>query len=711
MRDKALNQPQTLSVRHIEELNESWKFAKLPRSEGLSSLPIEAVNFDDSSWQNITLPHTWNSTDGADGCIKGDAISDETAEGYYRGLGGYRRTLFLPENIYGGKEVYIEFEGANTVAKVYLNGCFVGRHEGGYSAFRFDITPYILPDRENILTVKVSNAAQDYILPITNQGDFTKMGGIYRNVRIIAVNRIHIDLMDLGSSGVYVTPKNISNASSDISIRVLLANDSLNDKNLTVTARITDPYGKEAGKVSVRRILTAGERASSELETSIEDPVLWDGVKSPLLYSAEISIEADGLVCDSCRQSFGIRRFSVDPDCGFILNGVPIRLNGVNYHQDSYESGWAIKREQFERDYEMMLKMGCNSVRMAHYQHNPYEYELCDRLGLTVWTEIPLINRITADESKAMKIKPELIANAKQQLTELIKQNYNHPSVVFWGISNELYQMNDEIYEIFSELCHIAKGEDCSRLITFADNQCWGKFLDMPTDVVGCNKYFGWYKEAGSVEELGAWLDNYHTANSSRPICLSEYGGGAALTQFKDNIDWLNDIDPWGSRHYQNYQSLLHERLWAQLSQRQYLFGCYIWCIFDFASAGRQEGDTAGQNDKGLATRLRIPKDSFYFYKSVWNDEPMLHLTEKGFSQRSNMIPQIKAYSNGESAELFINGASKGRIMRSDLDPLYSTVFTWDNVEILPDYENEIKVKAWFADGSVLIDSAFWSCK
>lgn len=696
-------------IRLVENINSGWKFAKLSKKAG-SAAKIEAPGFDDSLWQPVSLPHTWNDFDGADHHYSPEALTQpELSEGYYRGLGGYRKSLSLPES-FENKRVFIEFDGVNTIAMVYINGEYVGSHEGGYSAFRFDITDYVRPGKVNLIAVKADNSPSDHIVPITNQGDFTKMGGIYRSVKLIAADPLHIDMMDYGSPGIYITPCNISANHSDVNFRVLLANDSPYDKKVTVSARITDPYGKEVEKLSVSQSLAAGQRVSRELNASVESPCIWNGVSSPLLYSAEITLTADEAITDCITQSFGIRSCMADPEKGFILNGVPTRLKGVNYHQDSFENGWAMENSQFERDYRLMLEMGVNSVRMAHYQHNPYEYSLCDRLGITVWTEIGLINRITADESGKVKILPKLKENLCQQLNELIRQNYNHPSIIFWGICNELYQMNDEIYGIFSELCSLARNIDPCRLITFADNQSWGKFLELPSDVVGCNRYFGWYKEAGEVEKLSQWLDNYHKNNPSRPLCISEYGGGGAISQFMESPT-QDDINPWGSPHYLNYQSLLHEKLWAQLNERKYLFGCYIWCIFDFASAGRKEGDTVGQNDKGLVTRKRTPKDAYYFYKSVWNDEPTLHLTEKAFTPRNRIVPKVKAYSNCESAELFVNGISKGIILRSHLDPLYSTVFTWNNVEILPDRENEVKVKSRFADGSILEDSAFWSCK
>lgn len=706
MKNKSDMATQNSDGRITIDFNSNWLFMKLTQKDGLSELAFESEDFDDSAWTEIFLPHTWNDIDGADGRSSKD---EDGIEGYYRGLGGYRKTAFFSESEYGGKSVFIEFEGANTVTELYVNGSFAGRHEGGYSAFRFDITPFIKLDYENVFAVKVNNAPTDYIAPITDQGDFTKMGGIYRDVKIISVSTVHIDLLDFGSSGVYITPKNISENHSDVNVLVKLSNDSTESKKVCINVNILDMDEGNAASEKREIILPANKKSQAEFVLPIENPILWNGIKNPYLYTAEIILETNEKNLDVYEQKFGIRTYRIDPENGFFLNGKYLDLRGVNYHQDSFENGWAMTNDQRERDYKMILDMGCTSVRMAHYQHNRYEYTLCDKLGLTVWTEVGIVNKMSADETDALAVSEGFSENAKQQLTELIRQNYNHPSVIVWGISNELYQMTDEIYAIYTELNELAKNEDETRLITYADAQFWGRFLDLPADVVGYNRYFGWYKDAGPADKFGEWLDLYHNTKERRPICVSEYGGGAAMSQFKDNIDWQTDIDPWGGRHYQNYQSAMHEEIWAQFAERRYLWGKYIWCMFDFASDGRQEGDTKGQNDKGLVTRGRITKDSFYFYRSVWNDEPMVHLTEKELNVRNSLVPQIKAYSNADGAELFVNGVSQSKINRVELNKNYSTVFVWKNIKITADVQNEITVKAFFSDGTVLEDKAFWT--
>lgn len=693
-----------MTLRIVNDFDSGWRFLKLSEKSGLSGLAIEAVDFDDSGWESVSLPHTWNDADGCDGWTG----IDEGGEHYYRGMGAYRKVAALPEGEYSNKSLFLEFDGANTVAECFVNGRSVGVHEGGYSAFRFDITDFVRLGGDNTFAVKVNNAPTDYIAPITDQGDFTKMGGIYRDVRLVAVEKVHIDLMDFGSSGVYVTPKNITAENADIGMLIKLANDTPEQRSVTVRADIINADGNSAAAGWVMCDIAPGERSEASFEIKLRDPVLWNGTENPYLYSAKITIIDGGNILDEYSQTFGIRTYSIDPEKGFFLNGGYVDLHGVNYHQDSFENGWAMTDEQRERDYKMMLDMGCNTVRMAHYQHDGFEYDLCDKLGITLWSEIGIVNKMSADETANLSLAEGFADNAKQQLTELIRQNYNHPSVIVWGISNELYQMNDEIYGVFSELNGLAHNEDGTRLTVFADNQFWGSFLEMPTNALGCNRYFGWYKEAGPAGDFGEWLDGYR-AKLSVPVCISEYGGGGAISQHKDNIDWSREIDPWGERHYENYQSAMHEEIWAQLAGRRYLWAKYVWCMFDFASDGRQEGDTKGQNDKGLATRGRVPKDAYYFYKSVWNDEPMVHITDKRFVKRPSDVPLVKVYSNADKVELFVNGASMGIVEKSFLDGGSPTVFSWENISLNINEENQIKACAYFAYGKTLEDTAVWT--
>lgn len=682
------------------DFNDGWRFKRLTRESGLDRLDILGPDFDFSCWETISLPHTWNDQDG---CSGPDGIK-EGGEHYYRGAGGYEKSFFLPPGLMG-KRIFLELGGANTVAWVFVNGSPAGVHEGGYSMFRLDITSLLRFDGINRIIIRVSNAPTDYIPPITNQGDFTKMGGIYRKVRLIAVEPVHIELLDLGGPGAYITPCNISKRSADIRLAIGIRNDGEADCRTAVCVEI---FGREGGKTPLLSKKVYSELHGHgcekvELTLRLADPIFWDGVKNPYLYTARVSLsDCGGTPLDAISESFGVRSFYVDPEKGFFLNGVRTDLHGVNYHQDSFESGWAMTDSQRERDYGIMRELGCTTVRLAHYQHDSYEYTLCDRLGLAVWTEIGIVNTVSPDND-TLAVSEAFVKNAEQQLKELIRQCYNHPSVFFIGISNELYQMSDEIFGIYSRLCELARAEDPTRLIVCADNQAYGDFNRLPTDLVGYNKYFGWYIDSGE-DALGVWLDKRRSAQS-RAVAISEYGGGGAISQHMDNIVWERDIDPWGKRHYECYQASMHENILKQLNSREYLWGKYVWCLFDFASDGRVEGDTVGQNDKGLATRERVPKDAFYLYQSVWSDKPMLRLTQKRFSVRKTPVPIVKAYSNLDEVKLFVDGAFVGVGKRDN------TVFTWENVSIKTGAPSKIRVSAMTRDGILLEDAALWEAE
>lgn len=389
------------------------------------------------------------------------------------------------------------------------------------------------------------------------------------------------------------------------------ANDGGSSKTVNVTVDILDAQGGTVGSSGGKAAVPAGGNSDYNTSIALDNPHLWNGVDDPYLYSAKVTVtDEEGNILDEVIEHFGVREYHIDPESGFFLNGRHYDLHGVNYHQDSFENGWAMTNEQRERDYNMMRELGCTTVRMAHYQHNRYEYDLCDRLGLTVWTEIGLVNRMSTDDEK-LTLADRLAGNLRQQLRELIRQNYNHPSIIIWGTSNELFQMSDEIFDLYTELNAIAKSEGGLRLVSFADSQFWGRFMKLPGDVVGYNRYFGWYID-GADNAFGKWLDDYHK-KENRPIALTEYGAGGAISQHKDNIVWAQDIDSRGARHPENYQSAAHEDIWRQLEERPYIWGKYIWCMFDFASDGRQEGDTKGQNDKGLATASVSPRTHFTF--------------------------------------------------------------------------------------------------
>lgn len=618
-------------MRTYEYINSGWRFSKvggLP--EGRQTEPKS----DDSGWEMVELPHTWNAAD----CTGVSGRAPEYSEGYYRGAGCYRRKVKLPHEQYHGKHVFIEFAGANTTTVLFVNGKKAGVHVGGYSAFRFDITKLVRPGADNQFTVYVSNATSEFVAPIGDCGDFTKMGGIYRAVRLIAVDKLRIALRDNGSSGVYITAKPEADGGAEVRVLVKLENDSAEEKNVTVHVTIS---GGAANIQREAKLTIAPGEASAEFSLKLPGAHLWDGVRDPFLYSAKIAALSGGTALDGVTEQFGVREFSIDREKGFFLNGKHTPLHGVNYHQDSPRAGWAMTNKQRERDYSVMRDMGCNAVRMAHYQHASEEYALCDKLGMCVWTEIGIIGKLCPGEPAEPQLSREFADSAMQQLTELIAQTYNHPSVMFYGMSNEIYQMSDSIHSLYEQMYDY----------------------------------------------------------------ISENGGGGAISQHKDNINWLTDIDPNGERHYENYQSRLHEQIWAQIGSLDYLWAKLVWCMFDFPAAGRREGDTAGINDKGLCTRERVTKDAYWFYRSVWSGEKTCRLTEKRFTERPANVPEIRAYSNAERAELLLNGNSLG--FGKVPDNRLPTVFVWKDVKLRPG-KNDLLLRAFYSDGTVLEDGASW---
>lgn len=618
-------------MRTYEYINSGWRFSKvggLP--EGRQTEPKS----DDNGWELVELPHTWNAAD----CTGVSGRASEYSEGYYRGAGCYRRKVKLPHEQYHGKHVFIEFAGANTTTVLFVNGKKAGVHVGGYSAFRFDITKLVRPGADNQFTVYVSNATSEFVAPIGDCGDFTKMGGIYRAVRLIAVDKLRIALRDNGSSGVYITAKPEADCGAEVRVLVKLENDSAEEKNAVVRVTIS---GDAANIQKEAKLTIAPGEASAELSLKLPGAHLWDGIRDPFLYSAKIAVLSGGTALDGVTEQFGVREFSIDREKGFFLNGKHTPLHGVNYHQDSPRAGWAMTNKQRERDYAVMRDMGCNAVRMAHYQHASEEYALCDKLGMCVWTEIGIIGKLCPGEPAEPQLSREFADSAMQQLTELIAQTYNHPSVMFYGMSNEIYQMSDSIHSLYEQMYDY----------------------------------------------------------------ISENGGGGAISQHKDNVNWLTDIDPNGERHYENYQSRLHEQIWAQIGSLDYLWAKLIWCMFDFPAAGRREGDTAGINDKGLCTRERVPKDAYWFYRSVWNSEKTCRLTEKRFTERPANVPEVRAYSNAERTELLLNGNSLG--FGKVPDNRLPTVFVWKDVK-LRSGKNDLLLRAFYFDGTVLEDGASW---
>lgn len=593
-------------------LNSKWAFTK--NSEAIP----DRVPAD---WYFVNLPHTWNGIDGQDGA--GD---------YYRGKCRYVRKL-AREEIPEAESYYLEFRGVNSVADVFVNGEKVAHHKGGYSTFRAEITPYLKD--ENIITVDVDNSDREDVYP--RMADFTFYGGIYRDVYLICVPEAHFDLDYYGSKGITVTTVIEGNrAKGEISAFVTNKKEG---QHLVFTVE-----DKDGNRVFSEK--TEDEKISFTLE----NVKLWHGRKHPYLYTAAVELIEDGKAIDRVDTRFGCRSFAIDPEKGFFLNGLSYPLRGVSRHQDRPVKGNAISREDHREDIELICEMGANTIRLAHYQHDQYFYDLCDEMGMIVWAEIPYISHHV----------PEARENSLQQMKELIAQNYNHPSVVVWGLSNEITMNGSsdedllENHRALNELCHEM---DKTRLTTIACvSMCDTNdpYIRIP-DVIAYNHYFGWY--GGDTSMNGPWFDKFHKDFPHIPIGVSEYGCEA--------LDW-HTSKPQQGDYTEEYQAFYHEELIKQFFTRDYLWATYVWNMFDFGADARNEGGENGMNHKGLVSFDRkYKKDSFYAYKAWLSEDPFVHICGKRYVDRVEEYTKVTVYSNFPEVELYVNGTPFAK-QRSD---------------------------------------------
>ncbi len=606
-------------MRQIINFNRKWAFTKM-----VDSVPETMP----SKWDIVNLPHSWNAIDGQDG-----------DNDFYRGTCYYAKQ-FMKASLPTADRYYLEIKGANSSADVYVNGKNLAHHDGGYSTWRVDITDAL--DLNNLLVIAVDNAANETVYP--QMADFTFYGGIYRDVNIIAVAESHFDLDYYGGQGIAVTPV-IEGTTAKVGVEVYVTNKK---DDQVLVYRIKDAEGNVVGSIS-------SEDTAALFE--IENVHLWHGRKDPYLYTAEVALVEGETVVDAVSTRFGCRTFEIDPENGFILNGEEYPLRGVSRHQDRWGIGNALLPEHHEEDIELICEMGATTIRLAHYQHDQYFYDLCDEKGLVIWAEIPYI-------SKHMPTGRE---NTISQMKELVTQNYNHPSIVVWGLSNEISIAGSdedllENHRILNDLCHEM---DPTRLTTIAAvSMCplTDPYLQIP-DVVSYNHYFGWY--GGDTSMNGPWFDNFHATYPNIPIGCSEYGCEA--------LNW-HSSEPFQGDYTEEYQAYYHEELIKQLFTRKYMWATHVWNMFDFGADARNEGGENGQNHKGLVTFDRkYKKDSFYAYKAWLSDDPFVHICGKRYVDRVEDTTKVTVYSNQPEVELFANGVSLGK-QTSDVHFFYFDV-------------------------------------
>ena len=593
-------------MRNIKVINQDWAFAKKVKTAP-ASIPAD--------WEKLSLPYTWNGKDGQDG-----------GNDYFRGTCAFAKTLTaaeLPE----GEEKYLQFDGVNSSCEVFWNGKKITEHHGGYSTFRVKL-PEVKD--ENLLIVLVDNSPNDRVYP--QNADFTFYGGIYRDVSVIGVAKNHFDFDYYGAPGIMVTPE-IKGNDAVVEIKTFIKDDDDCKVKYEIIAE---------GEVIASCVMDEDDEA----ELTIENVHLWNGRKDPYLYTAKATLIENGEEIDCVSTRFGCRTFEIDPEKGFILNGKEYPLRGVSRHQDRPDIGNALLPEHHKEDLDLILELGATTIRLAHYQHSQVFYDLCDEAGLVLWAEIPYI-------SKHMSTGYD---NTISQMKELVSQNYNHPSIVVWGLSNEITIAGaadpDLIrnHKKLNELCHEM---DKTRLTTIASvTMCSidSEYVHI-SDVLSYNHYFGWY--GGTTDMNGPWFDDFHKKYPKKPIGISEYGCEA--------LNW-HTSNPVQGDYTEEYQSYYHEELIKQIAERPYLWATHVWNMFDFAADARAEGGENGMNHKGLVTFDRkYKKDSFYAYKAWLSDEPVLHLCSKRYIDRTEDVTKVTVYSNCAEIELFANGVSVGK--------------------------------------------------
>ncbi|MBQ7408358.1 MAG: glycoside hydrolase family 2 protein [Clostridia bacterium] len=626
-------------MRKILNLNENWQFYK-----------ATTLNASKENGEQINLPHSWNALDGQDG-----------GNDYYRGTCLYVKNIAKSE-LEQGMRCYLEINGANSSAIVYLNGEKLASHDGGYSTWRVDLTDKL--KEENELAIEVDNAANDRVYP--QMADFTFYGGIYRDVNLIFVEDTHFDLEYYGGKGVMVTPS-IEGKNANVQIKTFVKN--LKDSDTFV-------YEIYSGEDLI-------VKCDSHEETenlTIENVRLWNGRKDPHLYTAKVSIMRNNEVIDQLLIPFGCRTFEINPERGFILNGEEYPLRGVSRHQDRLGVGNALTKAHHEEDMDLICEVGATTIRLAHYQHDQYFYDLCDQRGMVVWAEIPYIS----------KHLPNGRQNTISQMKELITQNYNHPSIVVWGLSNEITMGGEGDADLIDNhyvLNDLAHEMDSTRLTTMACvSMCSmdAAYVQIP-DVVSYNHYFGWY--GGDTSMNGPWFDKFHAKFPNKPIGVSEYGCEA--------LNW-HTSNPVQGDYTEEYQAYYHEELIKQLFTRKYIWATHVWNMFDFGADARAEGGENGQNHKGLVTMDRkYKKDSFYAYKAWLSNEPFVHLCGKRYIDRVEDVTKVTVYSNLPEVELFVNGVSIGKKQSAEHFFYFDVKNVGEStlVAVSGDYKDEGKIR------------------
>jgi beta-galactosidase len=679
-------------------LRDGWRFKLGPESA------TELQGEPDPTWTTVSVPHTWNRV----GYYKDAPASHiNTVQNVVatQGVGWYKLNFTPPANV-AGMESFLQFDAASRIATVWLNGTMLGTHRGGFSRFRLNSTAALKLGQENTLTVKVDNtkpalgSSTADVLPLT--GDFFVYGGLYRPVTLVFTGKMHLDLMDYGSSGVYAKTTSIASAGAQVQVRARVRNDSEQSGDIVLRAMLVDAQGKVAGRQEQSVAVGPSSVEERTVNLAVPHPHLWQGVEDPYLYRLVVELSnKPSKVVDRVSLPFGIRQVRFDPDSGLFLNGKHVTVHGVGYHQDREGKGWTSQLEDVAADEATMREMGVTGIRLTHYQHGQPIHDLADRDGLVLWDEIPLVSQWTLGDSS--QPTAALRENARQQLRELIAQDFNHPSVVTWSIGNEIDFGNGipgfvgnnggslpDPLPLLKELNQLAHDLDPTRpttLATCCEQHALAPGATVPitgavTDLSGANRYFGWYYDKPS--DLSPHLDALHRARPSQPMAVTEYGAGGAISLHSDNA--LGGPESRNRPQAEEYESYIHEQNWSTLHSKQYLWGTFLWNSFDFGSTTRSEGNAQDINTKGIVTfDHKYRKDPYFFYKANWTTTPTVHINSSLYTERAYRIADVRVYSNAPKTSLKVNGKLIGVLADCP-----ERICVWNGVVLEPGANNVI---------------------
>ncbi|MDR1337346.1 MAG: beta-galactosidase [Tannerella sp.] len=635
----------------------------------------------ETAWEKVTLPHTWNNID-----------MQTLRNNFYAGTACYRKT-FRPDSALKEKRLFLRFEGVGTAAEVYVNNEPAGNHRGGYAAFAIDITGLLKFGEENRLLVKVDNAPHPGIIPV-NHRLFGVYGGIYRPVELIITGNIHIPVNDYASPGIHIQQEQVSAKSARIRVKVKIDNRTGRPGRITVHTTLYDMEGRARQHRESPVDLPPQGRTVALTGLRLPNPRLWQGLEDPYLYKITVRLIRDGTVIDEVVQPLGLRRIELRAGDGMYLNGKKIPMYGVCRHQDRWQAGSALTNSDHDTDLAIIRESGATTIRLAHYQQAGYFYARCDSIGFLVWAEIPFVNRVSTLEAD----------NAKQQLTELIRQNCHHPSIYVWGLHNEVYRPHNYTAALTQELNDLAKSEDPGRYTAQASGY---NRIDHPVnnfaDIQGINQYFGWYN--GTLDSLQAWVERAEKQFPDHRIMLSEYGAEANINQQKETVSNRGDCCGFDRDYNETFATRFHEEHWNVIAKHPFLTASYVWNMFDFATPMSSQGQVEARNMKGLVTFDRkTKKDPFYWYKANWSKEPVLYITRRRVVNRGNRMTSVTVYSNVGPPILSVNGEKIPSFTQGYTDIHY--IFT---DVMLKEGENTVEAKAG-KDGRIFRDTVIWNC-